>query len=374
MPDICTNRSNGPRNKKLIKILKLVTTIKYLNAATFWGQSRNQPALDLRSPGEYASGHLPGAINLPLFDDEQRAEIGTIYKNLGSTKAILHGLKVVGPKQAELVERAMQLVTEDRVLLHCWRGGMRSRSFANVVQMTGVQPLLLEGGYKAFRQWARSFFQQPWRMVVISGLTGVGKTQVLNDLQAAGEQVLDLEGLANHRGSAFGGISQPPQPTTEQFQNLLFQKLVDFDPQQIVWIEDEASRVGKVVIPDPLFIQFRHAPALFLECSRQRRIQNLVQDYGDADQADLLEGITKIGKRIDGVKLKTAQHAILSNDLVTAADIILEYYDKRYLVALPKIPRETMIKLNLETIKSQSRTDHIIEVGRTLHPMIASPC
>lgn len=345
-------------------------SIEYYKPPTFWQQSRIQAVLDIRSPGEYSRGHLPGAVNLPLFDDEQRAEIGTIYKHQGSTQAVLHGLKVVGPKQAELVQQAIQLASDNRVLLHCWRGGMRSRSFANVIRLTGIQPCLLEGGYKAFRRWARSYFDRPWQMVVVSGLTGVGKTKILNQLQAAGEQVLDLEGLANHRGSAFGGINQPLQPTTEQFENLIFQQLVGFDSDRIVWIEDEASRVGKVVIPDSLFTQFRHAPALFLECSHQRRIQNLVRDYGNAPEADLLEGITKIGKRIDGAKLKTAKQAITTGDFATATDIILEYYDKRYLTALPKIPRKTMIRMDLETIEEPAWTDHLIETAKKLRPVV----
>ena len=184
----------------------------------FWALSREQVVLDVRSPSEFAQGHVPGAINLPLFDDAQRADIGTIYKNSGKDAAVLRGLRHAGLKMADLVVQA-KAIAEGRnsVLVHCWRGGMRSQSVGWLLRTAGMDPLVLDGGYKAFRQFARATFEVPWNLRVISGLTGAGKTRVLLLLKDVGEQVVDLEGLANHRGSAFGGIGQPNQPSTEQF-------------------------------------------------------------------------------------------------------------------------------------------------------------
>lgn len=343
-----------------------MASIPSLSPPEFWQATRDQGAIDVRSPAEFRQGHISAAISLPLFDDQQRSEIGTLYKHQGRQAAVLRGLEMIGRNQSQLVKQVIDLANRNAVYIHCWRGGMRSASLAQIVQLTGVNPHLLEGGYKAFRGWARRFFEFPWKLVVVSGLTGVGKTNLLHALERVGEQVLDLEGLANHRGSAFGAIGLPPQPTTEQFENLLFERLVRFDPERVVWLEDEASRVGKVVIPDPLYVQLRHAPAYFVQCSRQRRIETLVADYGKATASDLEEALTKIGKRMDGQKLKTAMAAIHQRDFHTVADLALEYYDKRYQVAVTKIPRKTMIHVDAESMSDHERAIHLIQLAQDL--------
>lgn len=340
--------------------------VKYLEVDEFWQKASELPVLDVRSPSEFAQGHFPNAINLPLFDDEERANIGTLYKNSGNYHAVLRGLQIAGQKQAQLVHQASQLASGKKLLMYCWRGGLRSLSLAQITQMTGVEVSLLQGGYKSFRKYARDAFEQPWHFVVISGLTGSGKTNLLVELKRMEQQVLDLEALAHHRGSSFGGIDQAPQPTTEQFENLLFQQLAGFDPGKTIWIEDESNRIGKVVIPQNLFLRLRHSPAIFLELDRQRRVANLLADYGNANRADLQLAIDRISKRMDGLQYRAATEAVATGDLAAAANLVLDYYDKRYLAALPKIPRQTMLRLLDQTGNVTSLASQVIELGQSL--------
>ena len=188
-----------------------------LSAGEFWRASRDGLLLDVRAPSEFEHGHIPGAVNLPLFDDDQRAEVGTIFKNSGKDDAVLRGLSIVGPKMADLAKtaRAMAVGKKDQVFVHCWRGGMRSRSMRWLLETAGLQPKILAGGYKAFRAMAQASFAKQWPLKVVSGLTGAGKTRVLGSLAAQGEKMIDLEALANHRGSALGAIRQDRPPTTE---------------------------------------------------------------------------------------------------------------------------------------------------------------
>ncbi|HRZ77895.1 MAG TPA: rhodanese-like domain-containing protein, partial [Bacteroidales bacterium] len=173
------------------------------------------PAADVRSPSEYLRAHIPGVMSLPLFSDEERAIIGTLYKHQGRERATLKGMEIAGPKMASYVTQASVLAPERRLMLHCWRGGMRSAAMAFTLETAGFEVMLLDGGYRSFRRLALELVQYPWKLRVLGGMTGSGKTQVLKHLQQDGLQVLDLEGMANHKGSAFGSIGQLEQPGTE---------------------------------------------------------------------------------------------------------------------------------------------------------------
>jgi tRNA 2-selenouridine synthase len=225
---------------------------------------------------------------------------------------------------------------------------MRSRSLAQFYELVDLKPSLLEGGYKAYRKLVHQQFVIPYDLRVISGLTGVGKTQVLHALAHQGEQVIDLELLANHRGSSFGGIGMPPQPSTEQFENLLFDQLHSFDPSRPIWLEDEGNRIGTVVVPQIFYDQYRHAPAVFLECSIQTRVSNLQRDYGDLSPDLLIAGIERISKRLDGKQVQTAIDSLKAGDSSRAIEIVLDYYDRTYNKAKNKIPRQTFIPLAFE--------------------------
>lgn len=318
-----------------------------ISVAALFQDYRDWPLIDVRSPGEYAQAHVPWAYSMPLFDDRQRAEVGIAYKHNGQHQAILKGLDLVGPSMSRLAETGWNHTLEHwqqqecvsrterkRVVVHCWRGGMRSRSVAWLLEQVGLSVRVLEGGYKAYRRSVLDRFCFPLRFRVLTGLTGAGKTRVLNLLQQSGEQVLDLEAMANHRGSAFGYLG--PQPTVEQFENNLAEALLQLDAERIVWVEDEAQSIGKVALPGALFKQYRKAPAVFLELDRLERAKNLAQWYGKQPPQQLADGIREIHKRLGGQNVTRALKLLDANDLVGCAACLLEYYDKAYLRAQEK--------------------------------------
>jgi len=222
-----------------------------LQAADFLVESQTRVLLDVRSPGEYHHGHIPSAVSFPLFSDEERATVGTAYKQQGPEKALHIGLDIVGPKMTHMLRLAAELAPHKRVALHCWRGGQRSQSVAWLLRMGGFDVQLLSGGYKNYRHYVlESFVNRSWKMKVLGGRTGTGKTKVLYALGEAGEQILDLEGLANHKGSAFGSLGQNEQPTVEQFENNLLDALNKLDPDKTTWVENESRSIGRAFVPD----------------------------------------------------------------------------------------------------------------------------
>ena len=211
-----------------------------LNITDFLDKSRTMPVIDVRSPAEFDHGHISGAINMPVFSNEERSIIGSLYVQQGSSEAIMKGLDLVGPKMKDFAASARDIAPGGEALLHCWRGGMRSNSMAWLLNTVGIKTSTLEGGYKSYRRFAQAFFTKPLNLIVIGGMTGSGKTEVLEALEKKGIQVIHLERLARHKGSVFGGIGMPVQPTTEQFENDLFTLLMQLDSQEPVFIEDES--------------------------------------------------------------------------------------------------------------------------------------
>ncbi|MEM6252408.1 MAG: tRNA 2-selenouridine(34) synthase MnmH [Cyanobacteria bacterium P01_D01_bin.156] len=299
-----------------------------LSIKNFW--QAPGPILDVRSPGEYAQGHLPNAVSFPLFSDEERAQVGTCYKQQGKETAIEVGLELVGPKMAELVKQAKVLAPERQVRVHCWRGGMRSGSVGWLLETSGLEVKLLEGGYKAFRRWVRTTLAWPRPIIVVGGMTGTGKTDILHALQQLGEQVLDLEGLANHRGSSYGALMQPPQPSTEQFENLIAAQWAQFNHQQPVWIEAESRQVGACRVPDEIMHQMEAAHTLEVVRTESERLKLLVEIYGQAEPEDLIAATERLSRRLGGLRTKTAVQHIRMGDLAAAAAVVLAYYDRTY--------------------------------------------
>ncbi|MGP1386542.1 MAG: tRNA 2-selenouridine(34) synthase MnmH [Thainema sp.] len=298
----------------------------------------NGTVLDVRSPGEYEQGHIPGAVSFPLFDNDERAQIGTCYKQVGHEAAVELGLEIAGPKAAGFVRRAKELAADGQVRVHCWRGGMRSENMAYLLQMAGFQVQVLTGGYKAFRRWVRQQLAEPKPIITLGGMTGTGKTSVLKELEAQGEQILDLEGNANNRGSSYGSLGMPPQPSTEHFENLVALDWAACDATKPTWIEAESRRVGTCRVPDELFRQMMAAPVLEIVRSRSERIQLLIDDYGDADPHELIAATQRIKKRLGGERTQAAIASIEANDPVPAIDLVLDYYDKTYRYDLERRP------------------------------------
>ena len=319
-----------------------------ISAKAFLQKGKEIPIVDVRSPGEFKKAHIPGAINIPLFDDEERAIVGTIYKQKSKEKAILKGLEIVGPKMQYLAKKAKKAAKNQQLLVHCWRGGMRSAHMAWLFQIVGVKCTLLEGGYKAYRQFIKQELAQKLKIIILSGSTGSGKTDILHHLQELGEQILDLEGIAHHKGSAFGSIGEKPQYSTEQFENNLYQAFAKLDLSKRVWIEDESKSIGKNFIPDELFLQMRSAPVIKINLPKEERIKRLVKEYTNVDKDILIYHLNRIQKRLGPNETKKAIASVENGDMTYAVDLSLTYYDKAYNYGLSKRNPSQIFELDLE--------------------------
>lgn len=298
--------------------------------------------LDVRSPGEYLHARIPGAVSLPLFSDSERAVVGTLYKQKGKDPAVLEGLRIAGPKLAGFVESAREAVGSGHAKVHCWRGGMRSGSMAWLLKSAGLPTATLSGGYKAFRNWVLKTLQAPRRLIVVGGLTGSGKTAILHALQRQGEQTLDLEQLAGHRGSSYGMLGMTPQQSSEQFENEIALQWHRFDPNRPVWIEDESRLVGTCKIPDAIFTGMQKAPLYLVERPQQERLATLKKDYGCFTPADLKMATERISRRLGGARTQQVIALIDSGHWRDAAELVLQYYDTAYSHTLVKRQRQAV--------------------------------
>jgi tRNA 2-selenouridine synthase len=311
---------------------------------------RDGPVIDVRSPGEFDHGHIPGAHNIPLFSNEERAIVGTLYKNKGRDKAVLEGLRIIGPRMAELVERSRAIAPDATVRVHCWRGGERSASVAWLLEKAGFNKgWTLQRGYKAFREEVLTSFTKARELHVLGGYTGTGKTQLLHLLKERGEQVIDLEGLARHKGSSYGGIGEGTQPTTEHFENLLWQELRRADPTRTVWVEDESMNIGRVKVPDAFFANLLSAPVHFVDMPVKLRVERLVEVYGSFPKQELADATMRIERRLGPQHAKDAIAALERGDLHTVAAIALSYYDKTYARGLSQRDPARTILLKADT-------------------------
>ncbi|MEM9537694.1 MAG: tRNA 2-selenouridine(34) synthase MnmH [Cyanobacteria bacterium P01_E01_bin.45] len=288
------------------------------------------PILDVRSPGEFEQAHIPGAMSFPLFSNEERAVVGTCYKQKGRGHAVELGLEIVGPKLAGFAKRAKKLAVDRQVRVHCWRGGMRSGSMAWLLRTAGLEVSVLAGGYKAFRRWCLQQLESPRTVVLLGGMTGSGKTYILQELTDRGEQTIDLEGLANHRGSSYGALGLPDQPSTEQFENKLALEWQQLDPDRRVWLEAESRNVGCCRIPPGVFAQMDAAPVFRVQRSRQERIETIAEMYGEEDLDGLIAATQRLKKRLGSERTQQAIAHLEQGEIVEAIDLILPYYDKAY--------------------------------------------
>ncbi len=338
-----------------------------LSIETFLPLTDVLPLVDVRSPAEYAKAHIPGAVNIPLFDNDERKQVGIRYKLGGKENAVLLGLEYVGPKMAGFVRQAKKLVKKDKkILIHCWRGGMRSGSMAWLFETAGLNAIVLEGGYKAYRRYIRQQFSKPANMIVLGGYTGSGKTAILQELEKQGEQFLDIEGLAHHKGSVFGPLGQKAQPSNEQFENDLADVWRKFDLSKPVWVEDESRQLGTCGIPDPLFNQMRNAPVIKIILPKNERVKRLVKEYGNFEIQLLAEQIEKIRERLGGQFANEALEALNKNKMDHVADLTLRYYDKAYEHGISKRNPSTIHKIFLEKDHPVQNAMEILKMWETL--------
>lgn len=309
------------------------TILEFINSPV------NYLLFDVRSPAEFEHAHIPGAHSLPLFDNEQRAIVGTTYKKQSREDAIKVALPFFGEKMKQMIEVVEKLSSEfekqnnqkPNLIVHCWRGGMRSAAVAWLLDLYGFKVIQLQGGYKAYRNWVTDKCTQPLSLKVLGGYTGSGKTEILQALAEKGNAVIDLEGLAKHKGSSFGALGQGVQPSQEMFENLLSNAILEQEKKGMtIWVEDESQRIGTVMIPTSFFSQLKNSTCYFMRIPFEARLSFIVLQYGNFSKSDLMDATHRIQKRLGGLETKNAIQAIQEGDLKNAFSILLKYYDKWY--------------------------------------------
>jgi tRNA 2-selenouridine synthase len=323
--------------------------------------------IDSRSEGEFGHGHIPGAVNIPLLNNEHRRLVGTEYKRKGREAAVLLGFQLVGPHFAGIIESVRKQTDRRDVLLYCWRGGMRSSITAWILSMAGFHVRLLRGGYKEFRKRVLRELEIERRFIIIGGHTGCGKTEVLRELSKAGEQVLDLELFANHRGSAFGQLGLPPQPTNEHFENLVALKLMGFHPGMPIWAEAESRSIGRVKVPDHLFVNLQSSPLVEIESSPDHRMRRILDEYGKFSHDDLAACTSKLEKRLGNLRMKEALKALEDSRMQDWLSILMEYYDKNYSYSLgERNPARTIRILMQDGERAEDFSRRLLESSASL--------
>jgi tRNA 2-selenouridine synthase len=330
---------------------------KILEITAFLNQATNLSLVDVRSPSEFTSGHIPGAVNIPLFSDEERKAVGILYKNSGRSLAIHKGFEIVAAKYSQLIEEAKKTAVHNTICLYCWRGGMRSGTLGWLYERQNYKIYLLKGGYKSYRTLVRSYFSQSLNLNVLGGKTGSGKTEILEEMKRRDHQVVNLETLAHHKGSAFGKLGESEQPTNEQFENNLLSEFMKFDPEKPIWIEDESRSIGKVFIPPELFLQMQDAFVFFLDVPIEKRIERLIKIYSSYNYNELRDCFQKIGRKIGGQHLIKALEYLDTGNFRDAAKIALKYYDKTYQYGLKKKNKEKISIVYSNKEKARENAD-----------------
>lgn len=349
--------------------------VEKIHIEQFLELAKQYPVIDVRSPGEYKHAHIPGAHSLPLFSDEERKIVGTAYKQESREAAIKLGLDFFGPKMRLMVEETeriignrQQAISNEKkplpvtncLLLYCWRGGMRSAGVAWLLDLYGFKVYTLAGGYKKFRNHVLDTFKKTYSFKILGGYTGSGKTELLKALKEKGESIIDLEDIAKHKGSAFGNIGMPAQPTQEMFENLLALELQNksstvhresstvngesgfllIDDSRLtihdapIWLEDESQRIGLVNLPNDLWKAMRQSPIYFLDIPFEERLKQVTEEYGNLDKQKVIEAIGRIKEKLGGLAAKTAIQFLERGNTIESFRILLKYYDKYYLKAL----------------------------------------
>ncbi|HEY8875775.1 MAG TPA: tRNA 2-selenouridine(34) synthase MnmH [Desulfosporosinus sp.] len=297
--------------------------------------------VDVRSEGEFAEATLPGAINLPLFDNVERAQVGTTYTQTTPTLARELGLRIISPKLPQLVKKVEELSKNGPLVLFCWRGGMRSKSLATVVELMGIPIYRLVGGYKAYRSEVVDYFQPklPVQVVVLRGNTGVGKTDLLGQLRAEGYPAIDLEKLANNRGSVFGAIGLGNPPSQKKFEGLLYEELALLSDFPYVIVECESKRIGKVTLPVNFYAAMQEGIQVLHCDSMENRVLRLLKEYTTVPNAlhEIGVALERLIKTLGHVKVQELRSLLETGCLdVFTERLLVEYYDKLY--AYPNEP------------------------------------
>ncbi len=323
--------------------------VKRIHIDEFLSLAATYLVVDVRSPKEYQQAHYPGAFSLPLFTDEERKVVGTTYKQQSRQKAIKVGLDYYGPKMKTMVnqvEARLNKRAQKNVLVHCWRGGMRSAAVAWLLDLYGFKVYSLEGGYKAYRNWVLAQFEKPYTLRVLGGYTGSGKTEILQELSQNQHAVVDLEGIAQHKGSSFGNLDSHSQDSTEQFENKLAMRLLTLQQTRFkdktIWVESESSRIGNINIPHKFFNQMKAAERINVNVPFDKRLEFILQGYGKFNTEALIAATKRIQKRLGGLRMQQTIQFIKEGNLKDAFAILLAYYDSAYSKSRQKFSDATL--------------------------------
>jgi tRNA 2-selenouridine synthase len=342
---------------------------KKIDIQSFLALAETMPVIDVRSPKEFAEGHIPGAFNIPLFDDNERASVGTKYKKEGRIPAIVEGLRQSGPSMSQKLSTALKVSAGRRLLVHCWRGGMRSEAMAWLFSLGDIETEVLEGGYKSYRHYLLESLSEKRKMIVLGGMTGSSKTHILRYIREKGHQVLDLEGLANHKGSAFGSLGQPPQPTTEQFANNLFFEWQKLKKERPFFVEDESRNIGSAFIPENFYLNMQDSFTIVLMMDVKTRLPRLMEEYSTYPPESLKESILKISKRLGGDNTREAINAVESGNIGGAIEISLSYYDKAYMFGLRKKNSKNLIYIETDTDDIEINSMKVLEAAAAFNEL-----
>jgi tRNA 2-selenouridine synthase len=305
---------------------------RFISVDDFFAEAKKDSIIiDARSPKEFAQGHIPNAINIPLLNNEHRHLVGCCYKEQGQDAAVALGYQLVTPLFPTIQQQALAAAPSKKVYLHCWRGGLRSKITAGLLAEVGITVVMITGGYKAWRNALLTQFSMPRSGCVIAGLTGTGKTDVLQSLRKSQKGVVDLEGMAHHKGSAFGGVRMPEQPTQEQFENVLALALQKIEGIQTpVIVESESRMIGRIRIPDAFFNLMWSWPRIILQRDLESRVQYIEEAYAHCENEELSEKTTQLSKRMGSEQVKDALMHLYSGNRKEWIRLLLHYYDKSY--------------------------------------------
>jgi tRNA 2-selenouridine synthase len=343
-----------------MKVAQKVDILEFLKL------SEITPVADVRSPSEFRSGHIPWAVNIPLFDDKEREAVGTKYKMEGRLPAILEGLKHSGPALQSKLEQALKIANSKQLLVHCWRGGMRSEAMAWLFSLGDIEVKVLEGGYKSYRRHILGSLDEKRKMIVLGGMTGSSKTHIIRHLKLLGQQVIDLENLANHKGSAFGALGQLCQPSTEHFANILYTEWNNLNGDRPLWVEDESRNIGSVFMPDGFYLNMQDTPAIVLVMDISTRLPRLMEEYCDFPKESLKASVLKISKRLGGDMTTEAINAIEKGEFSRAIEIVLHYYDKAYMFGLKKKKSTNIIYVNTDTDDIEANALKVLDAATNI--------
>jgi len=328
--------------------------------------------IDVRSQAEYALDHIPGAINCPVLNDEERIRVGTLYKQTGAFEA----KKVGAPIIAQNIARHIDTLWADkprewRPLVYCWRGGNRSGAMAHILARIGWPVAQLEGGYKAYRAHVSAALENPPPLDfrVVCGTTGSGKSRLLETLDGVKAQVLDLEKLAAHRGSVLGRLPNEPQPSQKMFESLVWDKLRRFDPSQPVFVESESKKVGNLRVPGAVMERMRAAPCIAVKLSRPNRVRLLMEDYEHfcADPSALNAQLDHLVQLHGRAQIESWHAMANGGEMAELVDQLLaQHYDPAYLRSIDRnfvrYPQADVLELD------DIAPEDFLKAARHLHP------